>query len=245
MRTGSSAYPGAAVLGVEAAWRTGAGFVRYSGPTDVARLVLARRPETVTGAGPDARVGVWVVGSGTDAATRTPEEAVTLRRILTGSVPVVVDAGAVDLAASATAPLVATPHAGEFARMRRDLGLGDAGADRETAVVEVARALGGAVLLKGADTLVAGADGAVLRVRSRTHWLATAGTGDVLAGIIGALVAANPDAPLGACAAGGAWLHGRAAEVAAGVDEGVPGHPIVALDVAVALPAVIGEILRD
>ena len=73
-RTGSAAYPGAAVLGVEAAWRTGAGFVRFSGPEEPARLVLARRPETVIGAEPDARVGAWVIGSGSDAATRPSAE---------------------------------------------------------------------------------------------------------------------------------------------------------------------------
>src|SRR5688572_4502116 len=75
LRTGSPAYPGAAVLGVEAAWRAGAGFVRFVGATRVADAVLARRPETV--AGPDAggtRADVWVIGSGTDPGERSEAE---------------------------------------------------------------------------------------------------------------------------------------------------------------------------
>src|SRR3954453_5362537 len=66
-RTGSDAYPGAAVLGVEAAWSTGVGMVRYLGPDGAAPLVLSHRPETVTA---DGRVQSWVIGSGTDAASR-------------------------------------------------------------------------------------------------------------------------------------------------------------------------------
>ncbi|MBU4465924.1 MAG: NAD(P)H-hydrate dehydratase, partial [Actinobacteria bacterium] len=68
IRTGSDAYPGAAVLGVEAAWRTGIGMVRYLGPDRPTALVLHRRPETVTA---DGRVQAWVIGSGTDAAHRS------------------------------------------------------------------------------------------------------------------------------------------------------------------------------
>src|SRR5690606_40018268 len=107
LRTGSAAYPGAAVLGVEAAWRSGAGFVRHVGAERTADAVLARRPETVTG--PDVgrtRVGAWVIGSGSDAAACPPEEESALREILAGRVPVVVDAGALDLAPGATAPMV-------------------------------------------------------------------------------------------------------------------------------------------
>ena len=79
MRTGSQAYPGAAVLGVEAAWRTGLGMVRYLGPERPSDLVLARRPETVTA---DGRVQAWVIGSGTDAAVRTAADTEALRGLL-------------------------------------------------------------------------------------------------------------------------------------------------------------------
>src|SRR6476620_7023894 len=79
IRTGSEAYPGAAVLGVEAAWRTGLGMVRYLGPDRPTGLVLARRPETVTA---DGRVQAWVIGSGTDASARTPSDTAALRALL-------------------------------------------------------------------------------------------------------------------------------------------------------------------
>lgn len=245
LRTGSDAYPGAAVLGVEAAWRSGAGFVRYIGPGRAADAVLARRPETVVSSRAEgARVGAWVIGSGTDAAHRSPDDEEELRAILTGAVPVVVDAGALDLAAGggSTVPLILTPHAREFARLQKQVGLSDSG-DREAGAVAVARELGVVVLLKGATTVVADADGTVIRVEAGTGWLATAGTGDVLGGVLGAVVAANPDGRLSEAAAAGAWLHGRAARVAAGADDGAPGHPIVALDVAEALPLAVAGLL--
>ncbi|MFT4136048.1 ADP-dependent NAD(P)H-hydrate dehydratase [Microbacterium sp.] len=271
IRTGSEAYPGAAVLGVEAAHRTGIGMVRYLGPATATGLVLQRRPETVTA---DGRVQAWVIGSGTDAAARTPAETAALRGILSGDVPVVVDAGALDLAVGATAPMVVTPHAGEHARLRARLGLPDvtepSEAARTEAAWETARALGATVLLKGAVTIVATPSGWTRLVVAGTPWLATAGTGDVLAGAIGALVAAacgpmgapgTRHAPTGAAgplagdrvgsvdaeelgrlAATGALLHGRAGRLAADT-LGPVGGPITALDVAAALPRAVGELL--
>ncbi|MET0862613.1 MAG: ADP/ATP-dependent (S)-NAD(P)H-hydrate dehydratase [Microbacterium sp.] len=261
LRTGSEAFPGAAVLGVEAAWRAGAGMVRYLGPERPRDLVLQRRPETVTA---DGRVQAWVIGSGTSAADRSADETTALRALLAGDVPVVVDAGALDLAAGARAPLVVTPHAGEFARLREQLGLApvdlkDSRTDAAAAVAETSAGLGGAVLLKGARTLVATPEGQVRAVSEGTPWLAAAGTGDVLAGVLGALVAARAadggvtlDA-LAELAATAAWLHGAAARVAAGqsspgetasgaAPDG-PGRPIVALEVALALPVVLGALL--
>lgn len=243
LRTGSPAYAGAAVLGVEAAWRTGAGFVRFSGEAELAALVLHRRPETVVMTGFAARVDAWVIGSGTDAAARTLREEAALRALLSGSTPVIVDAGALDLVFDATAPVLATPHAGEFARLREGLGLGEASADRTVALCETATTLGHTMLLKGATTLIASARGAVIEVPGAPAWLATAGTGDVLAGILGALIAANPAAPLDEVAAAGAFLHGEAARIASGAIDGAPGHPVVALDVAEALPAAVGGLL--
>lgn len=242
LRTGSTAYPGAAVLGVEGAWRAGAGMVRWLGPAEVGALVLARRPETVIA---DGRVGAWVIGSGMDAAARARALTSSLRGLLAGEVAIVVDAGALDLAVGAAAPVVVTPHAGEFARLRADLGLGPAELDdadaRAEAVAETADALGHVVLLKGADTLVARPGARVIAVRAATPWLATAGAGDVLAGALGALIAARPDGDLAELAATAAWLHGTAARIAAGVllEPAGGGHPIVALDVAEALPAAV------
>ena len=261
LRTGSSTYPGAAVLGVEAAARAGAGMVRYVGPASVTSAVHARRPEVVAGVG---RVQAWVIGSGTDASERDTIEAAALHEVLTGLVPVVVDAGALDLVGLQTdahrAPLVVTPHGRELAAMIERLGLlpdgsgTDAGAH---AARLVARATGAVVLSKGAVTRVATPDGVVREVRAGIPWLATAGTGDVLAGVIGTLIAAGqaaveastPDArslldigTLADLAAAGAVVHGLAARIAAGafadgVETAMPGHPIVALDVAHAIPA--------
>lgn len=244
VRTGSNAYPGAAVLGVEAAWRAGAGYVRFVGGGRAADAVIARRPETVAASDIGrTRAGAWVIGSGTDAATRPPEETAALRDILAGSIPVIVDAGALDLAPDAAAPLVATPHAGEFARLRELLGLPDGTGDHAADVAETAHVLGRTILLKGATTLIAAPDTAVIAVASAPGWLATAGAGDVLAGVLGALLAANPNTPVAEVAAGAAWLHGHAATLASGAGAGGSGRPIVALDVAEALPAAIEDLL--
>ncbi|MFG6401982.1 NAD(P)H-hydrate dehydratase [Microbacterium sp. P04] len=251
LRTGSTAYPGAAVLGVEAAWRTGVGMVRYLGPSRAQDLILARRPETVTA---DGRVQAWVIGSGTDAADRSSEEEAALRSILYDALPVVVDAGALDLATFGTAPRILTPHARELDRVRAALGLPALARDadelaRADAARETAAASGATVLLKGAVTVIATPAGWTRRVASGTPWLATAGTGDVLGGVIGAIVAgasagASPEQGverLGALAATGAWLHGRAGTTAAG-RLGVAGGPITALDVAEALAGVVASV---
>lgn len=251
LRTGSARYPGAAVLGVEAAWRAGTGMVRYLGPKRAQDLVLQRRPETVTA---DGRVQAWVVGSGTDAAERDADETARLRDLLAGELPVVVDAGALDLVRGAAAPVIVTPHARELARLRETLGLspeiGSDGTAREAAARETAEAIGGVVLLKGAVTLVAAAGGWTRRVATGTPWLATAGTGDVLGGVLGAVAAGAVAADrlalddLAACAATAAWLHGTAGTVASS-RHGGRGGPIAALDVAEALPGVVAGVLSD
>lgn len=248
VRTGSDAYPGAAVLGVEAAWRTGLGMVRYLGPQHPTSLVLARRPETVAA---DGRVQAWVIGSGTDASVRGDAETERLRQLLEGSLPVVVDAGALDLAAGAAAPRIVTPHDREHARLRSALGLPDPAdpahpADRAEAARQTADALGAVVLLKGAVTVIASPGGDVIEVDAGTPWLATAGTGDVLAGVIGALAASatavseeTDAATLATVAATGAWLHGRAGHLASAARDG---GPITALDVAESLPYAVAEV---
>ncbi len=237
LRTGSDAFPGAAVLGVEAAWRTGIGMVRYLGPRRAADLVLARRPETVTAEG---RVQAWVIGSGTDAAARSATETAALRKVLGGDVPVVVDAGALDLAAGAAAPVIVTPHAREHARLREALGLDP---DGPGGVSGTAEALDAVVVRKGATTLVAAPGHDPISVEAPTSWLATAGTGDVLAGALGAAVAASHETDTTALqrvAASAVWLHGRAGELASAARGG---GPITALDVAEHLPAAVADAL--
>ncbi|QCR20744.1 ADP-dependent NAD(P)H-hydrate dehydratase [Agrococcus sp. SGAir0287] len=243
--TGSDAYPGAAVLGVEAAHRAGAGMVRYVGPRRAADHVLHRRPETVAGTG---RVQAWVLGSGTDAAHRSPSLRATLHEAMGQGVPVVLDAGALDLVRLGDAPRLLTPHAGELRTLLVALGIdverSTIEGDPERWAREAAERTGATVLLKGARTIVA--DGArTALVEAPTHWLATAGTGDVLAGIAGALLAAHADAivtdpgilvDLGATAA---WLHCEAGMLAS------RGGPLVALEVAERVAEVVRDVLAS
>jgi hydroxyethylthiazole kinase-like uncharacterized protein yjeF len=220
---GSQKYTGAAVLCVGGAIRGGAGMVRYAGDDAPTDLVRARWPEVVVGEG---RVQAWAVGSGggEGAAER-------LATALKADVPVLVDADALQAFAEAPQGTTAllTPHAGELARLL--------GVDREAVEarrLEHARRaaveLGAVVLLKGSTTVVATPDGRVRVNPTGTAALATAGTGDVLAGLCGALLAGGLNM-LDAGSAG-AWLHGLAGRLAA---DG--GAPISAYDVLDALPA--------
>jgi hydroxyethylthiazole kinase-like uncharacterized protein yjeF len=237
--TGSARYPGAAVLGVEAALHTGVGMVRYRGPGRATRMVLARRPEAVTA---DGRVQAWVLGSGQDAAERDDETRDLLGAALAQGVPVVIDSGALDLAPTANGPAVLTPHAGELATL---LGIerADVVADPAASSVRAASETGATVLLKGHTSFIARPDGSLLRVTAPTTWLATAGTGDALAGVLGALVAthagdvAADPATLAEFAATACILHGTAGERASG------GGPFTVLDLCHRLPGVVAELV--
>jgi hydroxyethylthiazole kinase-like uncharacterized protein yjeF len=246
--SGSAEYPGAAVLGVEAAHRTGVGMVRYNGPKALRPAVLARRPETVIVEG---RVQAWLIGSGIDGGRRSFVMLGDLEHALASRLPVVVDSGALDLVGTHTAPTVITPHARELATLltAREIPVSveEVRADPAGWAERAAHELRVAVLLKGAVTHVCDPDGDRYTVTAPTHWLATAGTGDVLAGIIGALLATHHERlasdadALTALAATGAWVHGEAARRASGA---VGGGPITALDVAEAVPGVIGMLLE-
>lgn len=248
--TGSKDYPGAAVLGVEAAARTGVGMVRYLGPGRAGTLVLQRRPEAVLVAG---RVQAWLLGSGIDAGTRGAEATRELDAALAAGLPTVCDAGALDrlgvVEADAARLVVITPHYRELAALlsgqpkARQTTAGQIAAAPADAAVRAARLLGVTVLLKGSVTRIASPSGARLTVSGAPAWLSTAGSGDVLGGILGALLATNSarieadsDA-LAALAATAALVHARAAELASA------GGPITALDVADAVPAVIRALL--
>ncbi|MGO4692537.1 ADP-dependent NAD(P)H-hydrate dehydratase [Glaciibacter sp. 2TAF33] len=258
VRTGSDEYPGAAVLGVEAAMRAGVGMVRYLGPARAADLVLARRPEVVTEPG---RVQAWLLGSGMSAASRDPATTAAVDAALAERLPTVVDAGALDRVKRAGGapepgntrepggplPLVITPHARELSSLLAGHGTtvtaAEVGAHPAEWAIRAAKLLGVTVLLKGSTTHVASPSAARLTVSGATGWLATAGTGDVLGGILGALVAthaelATTDADaLAALAATAALIHGHAASRASA------GGPITALGVAEAVPATIAALL--
>jgi len=244
--TGSARFPGAAVLGVEAAARSGAGMVRYLVPDETSRrLVLSRRPEAVTSEG---RVQAWLVGSGTDRSDRTDEESAALARALDSGVPVVLDAGALDLVRSVRGPAVVTPHARELTRLRETAGLSRGseprGSTAQAAAAETARDLGVAVVLKGSVTHVATPSGWSAAIGPSSPWLASAGTGDVLGGILGAFVAGHAAhrhigvEDLGPIAAAAVVVHARAGEIAA------DGAPLLALEVAEAIPSAIRQLLR-
>jgi hydroxyethylthiazole kinase-like uncharacterized protein yjeF len=210
---GSATYPGAAVLASGAAVLATSGMVRFAGTA--ADPVRARWPEIVaTDDVADAgRTQSWAVGPGigTDDAGRA-----LLGAVLDRDVPVCVDADGVTLLALHTdlrsrvagRPVVITPHDREFARVA-----GEVGTDRIGAARRAAAALGVTVLLKGNATVVADPDGRTLVHPSTTSWAATAGSGDVLTGIIGALLAAGLE-PWWAAGCG-AFLHARAADLAA------------------------------
>ncbi|CAM5372616.1 NAD(P)H-hydrate dehydratase [Streptomyces pharetrae] len=226
---GSARYPGAAVLAVAGALRGGAGAVRYVGPAGDA--VIARFPETlVSDRGPKraGRVQAWVVGPGAG------DDAGTVAEVLAAEVPVLVDADGLRLAGAEavrarTAPTLMTPHAGEAAAL---LGVSreEVEGARLAAVRELAGRYGAAVLLKGSTTLVApaGGGGAVRVNPTGTPWLATAGSGDVLSGLAGSLLAAG--LPAVDAGSAGAYLHGLAGRFAA------QGAPVGARDVAEAVP---------
>lgn len=237
--TGSDRYPGAAMLGVEAALRTGVGMVRYLGGDRASAVVLGRRPEAVASVG---RVQAWLVGSGMDAQDRDDDTAERLATAFAQGLPLVVDAGALDLVGTAVGPVLLTPHYSELARV---LGGETAAiaADPAGSAIRAAEELGVTVLLKGASTFVADPHGTRIEVRSTNAWTATAGAGDALGGILGALVAthsrriAGEPRLLSELAATGAYLHARAADLAG------RGGPFTVLDLAVASSEAVRELV--
>ncbi len=222
VRAGSDRYPGAALLSVAGAACGLVGMVRYVGPGEVADRVRQRYPEVV---GP-GRVQAWVVGSG--GGDEAGDE---LRTALADGVPVVIDADALaHVDGPLPVPAVLTPHAGELAAM-----LGVARAEVEaTPLAHVRRAAATydcTVLLKGRHTLVATPGHPVRATTTGTPWLATAGAGDVLGGLVGALLAAGLSTHDAASVA--SWLHGAAASIAG------RGGPLVAGAVALAIPETV------
>lgn len=196
---GSARYPGAGVLAVTGAVRAGAGMVRYLGPDEVARLVLERIPNVVTGEG---RVQALVLGCGW--GDRADGSEVVAAAVASG-LPVVVDADALGILPYRLHPQVLlTPHAGELARL---LGIAreQVAADPVAAVRHAVARTGATVLLKGATQLVATPGRASVQVAvPGSAWTAQAGSGDLLAGICGALLAAGVPAPEAAAMAASA-----------------------------------------
>jgi hydroxyethylthiazole kinase-like uncharacterized protein yjeF len=231
--TGSAVYPGAAVLSVGGALAGPAGMIRYAG--GAAGHVLRHHPSVIaTKRVADAgRVQAWVCGSGlgTDEAAATE-----VRSVLATALPVVLDADALTLLVDGSmadqlrrrdAPIVVTPHDREFARLAG----GEPGEDRVGAALRLASWMNAVVLLKGDRTVVATPAGEAWANPTGTSALATGGTGDVLAGLLGSLLAAR--VPPARAAVVAAYLHGLAGREAA------RHGPVTAPDVATALKAVV------
>jgi len=210
---GSATYPGAAVLCTGAAVAATSGMVRYAG--SAAQQVISHWPEVVAAPtlGAAGRVQAWVVGPGlgTDEAG-----AAALWFALETDLPVIVDADGLtilaahpDLVINRSAPTVLTPHAGEFKRLAGS----PPGEDRVDATRKLADRLGVTVLLKGNVTVIADPGGPVYLNPAHQSWAATAGSGDVLSGIVGALLAAGLEPAHAAAAA--AYVHARAANLSA------------------------------
>ena len=248
---GSTAYPGAALLTMSAARRANVGMARYLDRSDgVASRVVGQYPDVVVDGmdpGDQSRVDAWACGPGFPGDRL---DAVTVGAVLAVPVPVVLDAGALSVLArdgDARSTVrdrharghvtVITPHEGEFERIFPGLLAGRGG--RLAATRQAASDSGAVVLLKGPGTIIAAPDGTAFIDVEGTADLGTAGSGDVLTGIIGALLAGawsagRRDAPsLLEASAAAVWLHGAAGRIAAGR------APVVATDIAAALPAAI------
>lgn len=246
--TGSAQYPGAAVLTTSAASATGVGMLRFHSSSGLAHLVLHSTPSAVVQPG---KVAAWVAGSGinakkySDITTWLRHRWFKLLRLQ--SVPTILDAGALSLTGSLEQPTVITPHSGELAQLLLARGVQVTAeaveGDPKKWVQIAAETLGVTVLLKGATTYVAN-DDVLIQLPVATPWLATAGSGDVLAGIMGALVATNAIEilndydHLAYVAASAAFIQNQAALKASA------GAPINAESIVTAIPAVIAQLLK-
>lgn len=200
----SGKMPGAIALAAKAAARTGAGYVRVSTSRSIDNLPSSV-VQTDTATLEDPRIGAVLVGPGMGDIPQL------LTLALTAKAPVVIDADAIGEVGEPDRlkgqDAVITPHEGEFVRLFGEL----EGSKAERALA-AAKQSGAVVVYKGADTLVAAPDGRLGFAPPAPAWLASAGTGDVLAGMIAALRARGMDGFEAASAA--IWLHGRAAEIA-------------------------------
>jgi hydroxyethylthiazole kinase-like uncharacterized protein yjeF len=246
--TGSAQFPGAAVLTTSAALATGLGMARFHSSSGLAHLVLHQSPEVVVQPGP---VTAWLAGSGihhkkySDFTTYLRHRWFVLLRRQT--VPTVLDAGALHLAGKLEQPTLITPHAGELSRLFAlhsvTVSAEMIESDPATWAQKCSQLLNVTVLLKGSKTVVAQGE-LLISLPRATPFLATAGSGDVLAGIIGALVATNyieilnDSERLAHIAATGAFIHNQAALLAS------QGAPISAANISLHIQEVIRKLLK-
>jgi hydroxyethylthiazole kinase-like uncharacterized protein yjeF len=213
--------PGAIALAASAAARAGAGYVRVSTKRTIDGLPSSI-VQTETAVLNDPRIGCILVGPGLGEAPQVLTLALTTPR------PIVIDADAIGLVGEPERlrghDTILTPHEGEFAKL-----FGNIDGSKADRALEAARRSQSVIVYKGPDTLVASPDGRLGFAPPAPPWLASAGTGDVLAGIIAAMRARGLASFEAACA--GVWIQGRAAEVA--------GPSMIADDLAAAIPEVL------
>ena len=219
--------PGAIALAASAAARCGAGYVRVNTPhhlTGMPSAIVQLKDESID----DHRLGCLLIGPGLGLNREA------LERALHSGAPKVLDADAIsdlgDPALLRGKDAILTPHAGEFLRLFGE----EESSQKAEQTLRASQCAGAVVVFKGPDTIVADPDGRVAFAPPAPAWLATAGTGDVLSGMIAALRARGMEAFEAACAA--VWLHGRAAEIA--------GPEMIADDLVEAIPAALG-LLND
>ena len=220
----AGAMPGAIALAAKAAAYAGAGYVRVSTsrPIDGLPSSIVQIDHAPVN---DERIGCLLIGPGLGDVPQV------LTLALTSKAPKVIDADGITHLGEPERlkgqDAIITPHEGEFVKL-----FGELPGSKTGRALEAAKRSGAVVVYKGPDTLVASPDGR-LRFSPRAHpWLASAGTGDVLAGVIAAMRARGLPAFEAACA--GVWLHGRAAEIA--------GQQLIADDLAAAIPAAIASL---
>jgi ADP-dependent NAD(P)H-hydrate dehydratase / NAD(P)H-hydrate epimerase len=255
--SGGFSFTGAARLAAHAALRAGAGLVTLASPREAMAAnapaltsVMLREAEGAEGLAAllsDARKNAVALGPGLgvgEATRHLVETALSAAPEPSARRGVVLDADALTsfagelealrgLIKKAPGAVVLTPHAGEFARLFGDAANG--GASKLDHARKAARLSGATVLFKGADTVVASPDGRASILASAPPWLATAGSGDTLTGMIAGLLAQGME-PF-AAASCAAWMHGRAATLF--------GPGLIADDIAATLPAVWRELAGE
>jgi len=252
--SGELASTGAARLAARGALRAGAGLVTVASPRDALAVnaaaltaVMVRAIDTAVEFAEmigDRRLGTVVIGPGAGVSARTRDfvhTALSARRSL------VLDADALtsfadaperlfeSIKASGDVKVVLTPHEGEFPRLFSDISNKHPGRSKLERVRAAAERCGAVVLLKGPDTVVASPDGRASIASNAPPWLATAGAGDVLAGMIAAFLAQGAPAYEAACIGG--WMHGEAASEA--------GPGLIAEDLPEVLPAVFRRLYDE
>ena len=249
--SGGISFTGAARLAARGALRAGAGLVTLASPRDALAVNAAASlavmvhavdcAEELRGLLTDKRLNAVVLGPGLGVGAATRD---LVLAALDGGRAAVLDADALTsfeadpaalFAKTAQRPVVLTPHQGEFARLFKSIMQGAENESKAGQARAAARASGAAVLLKGADTVIAAPDGRVAICENAPAWLATAGSGDVLAGMIAGLLAQGMTAFEAACA--GAWLHGEAG------NEAGPG--LISEDLPETLPQVYRRLFEE